>query len=169
MLYCYDPQGRRVAASRPSLHGLYQPPQHMRELSVMKTSDNARGYVGNGIQVTGDINFSGQLFVDGSVEGNLTTETGTLIIGKDGKVRAKVVAQRCVVQGTLIGDLIATGSVEISETGCVKGTVAAPALTLAEGAIVDGQISMGQQAGSAPIGKVRPTIVPSAADKARAA
>lgn len=135
----------------------------------MKSSDSARGYVGNGIQVTGDISFSGQLFIDGSVEGNLTTETGTLIIGKGGTVRAKVMAERCVVQGTLIGDLIATGSVEISETGCVKGTVAAPTLMLAEGAVVDGQVTMGQQTGAAPVGKVRPTIVPSAADKAKAA
>jgi cytoskeletal protein CcmA (bactofilin family) len=125
----------------------------------MSASANASGYIGNGIEVAGDLNFTGQLYVDGSVSGTLTTDSGTLIVGKQGQVRAQIAAERCVVQGTVIGDVIASGTVEIQETGYVQGKVVTPQLSLAEGAVLDGQLVMGDQVERPVLGRAKPKAV----------
>ncbi|MFY9607761.1 MAG: polymer-forming cytoskeletal protein [Blastocatellia bacterium] len=104
------------------------------------------GWIGNGIEITGDIAFSDRLQVDGRVSGTITSEGGTLIIGESGQLDAKIDVGVCVIHGTLNGNLTARTKAEIRRTGRVVGDVMTPVLLVEEGAIFNGVIKMGQEA-----------------------
>jgi cytoskeletal protein CcmA (bactofilin family) len=104
------------------------------------------GWIGRGIEVTGDIVFADRLQVDGKVNGKLASESGTLVIGESGHIEAQVDVGICVIHGALHGNLIARSKVEIRKSGRVHGDVIAPVLLVEEGAIFNGAIKMGQEA-----------------------
>ena len=104
------------------------------------------GWIGRGIEVTGDIIFSDRLQVDGKVSGKLSSESGTLMIGEMGTVEAQLDVGICVIQGTLHGNLIARSKVEIRKSGRVHGDLITPVLLVEEGAVFNGAIKMGQEA-----------------------
>lgn len=104
------------------------------------------GWIGRGIEVTGDILFADRLQVDGKVSGKLASESGTLVIGEMGTVEAQLDVGICIIQGTLHGNLIARSKVEIRKTGRVHGDLITPVLLVEEGAVFNGAIKMGQEA-----------------------
>ena len=104
------------------------------------------GWIGRGIEVTGDIIFADRLQVDGKVSGKLSSESGTLMIGEMGTVEAQLDVGICVIQGTLHGNLIARSKVEIRKTGRVHGDLITPVLLVEEGGVFNGAIKMGQEA-----------------------
>lgn len=104
------------------------------------------GWIGRGIEVSGDITFTDRLQIDGKVSGKLSSESGTLVIGEMGTVEAQLDVGVCVIQGTLQGNLIARSKVEIRKTGRVHGDLITPVLLVEEGAVFNGAIKMGQEA-----------------------
>lgn len=121
-----------------------------------ETNNTDFGWIGRGIEVSGDIRFSERIQVDGKVTGKMSSESGTLIIGESGQLEAQVQVGICVVHGTLYGDLMAKSRVEIRKTGKVNGDVITPVLIVEEGAAFNGAIKMGQEAVSRLLGDVRP-------------
>src|SRR6185295_7493946 len=114
------------------------------EMKLVK-GDNGNsdfGWIGRGIEVTGDIIFADRLQVDGKV----SSESGTLVIGEMGTVEAQLDVGVCIIQGTLQGNLIARSKVEIRKTGRVHGDLITPVLLVEEGALFNGAIKMGQEA-----------------------
>lgn len=103
------------------------------------------GWIGRGIEITGDIAFSDRLQVDGKVSGKLSSDGGTLIIGETGQLEAQIDVGVCVVHGAINGDLTARSKVEIRRTGRVHGDVMTPVLLVEEGAVFNGVIKMGQE------------------------
>jgi len=104
------------------------------------------GWIGRGIEVTGDIVFADRLQVDGKVTGRLASESGTLVLGETGHLEAEVDVGICVIHGSIHGNLIARSKVEIRKSGRVHGDVITPVLLVEEGAIFNGAIKMGQEA-----------------------
>lgn len=105
------------------------------------------GLIGRGIEVSGDIFFSDLLRVDGKVEGKVSSESGTLVIGESGRLEAEVDVGTCVIQGALHGNLMARTKVEIHRSGRVHGDLITPVLVVEEGAIFNGAIKMSQESG----------------------
>ncbi|HVG18640.1 MAG TPA: polymer-forming cytoskeletal protein [Blastocatellia bacterium] len=105
------------------------------------------GWIGRGVEINGDIVFADRLQVDGKVIGKLASESGTLVIGESGQIEAQVDVGICVIHGALHGNLIARSKVEIRKSGRVHGDVIAPVLLVEEGALFNGAIKMGQEAG----------------------
>ena len=125
-------------------------------MKLVKTDSGSSdlGWIGRDIEVKGDILFVERLQVDGKVNGRLSSENGTLVIGDSGEVEAQVQVGICVIHGLLHGDLIARSRVEIHRTGKVYGDVVTPLLVVEEGAMFNGAIKMGQEASGRVLGKV---------------
>jgi cytoskeletal protein CcmA (bactofilin family) len=104
------------------------------------------GWIGHGIEITGDIVFSDRLQVDGRVSGKVRSESGTLIIDESGQLDAQIDVGVCVVHGSVNGNLVARSKVEIRRTGRVNGDVMTPVLLVEEGAVFNGAIKMGKEA-----------------------
>jgi cytoskeletal protein CcmA (bactofilin family) len=128
-----------------------------------------RGYslIDNALTISGDINTTGTVRIDGRVEGTLH-RADTLIIGKDGVIVGNVEAREVVVGGQLAGNLIARERVEIQATAAVRGDIRAAAVQLMEGGSVHGHISIasiGEDAAQKPIER-KLTLTPSASSRA---
>ncbi len=107
--------------------------------------------------VVGDIHFSGNLDVEGVVQGNIIAEKGkdalVRIIDK-GRVQGEIRAPSVVVNGTVEGDVHSSKHLELAAKGRVKGNVHYTLLEMAAGSEVNGSLTHteGQDAGreSAP-------------------
>jgi len=100
------------------------------------------GFVGHGTSLTGDTNFQMMLRVDGHLQGTITSESGTLLVGTTGQVDANVAVASANVNGTVNGDILATEKLHLGRTAKVVGNIQTPKIVIEEGAVIEGGISM---------------------------
>jgi excisionase family DNA binding protein len=90
------------------------------------------------------------LRINGSFEGKLDTR-GNLTIGENAKIRASIHGDRIIVAGKVKGDITATQSLSLIPPATVEGNITSPKLSIAEGALLEGQVAMlGVKEGDAP-------------------
>ena len=100
------------------------------------------GFVGHGTVLTGETNFQAMLRVDGVLQGTVSSEAGTLIVGSNGQVDANVAVASATVNGVVNGDIVATEKLHLGRTAKVVGNVQTPRIIIEEGAVLEGSCSM---------------------------
>ena len=81
------------------------------------------------------------LRINGSFEGKLDAR-GNLTIGENAKVSANIHGDNIVIAGKVSGDVVATRSLSLLGTATLKGNLTTPRLSIGEGAILQGLVSM---------------------------
>ncbi len=107
------------------------------------------GFVGNGTSVTGEATFKAMLRVDGHLSGRVSSASGTLIVGANGKVDANIEVAVAVIHGTINGDIIATQRLELGRAAKVNGNIQTPSLVIEQGGIFEGSCKMLQMSAAA--------------------
>jgi len=107
------------------------------------------GFVGGGTVVTGEANFKAMMRVDGHLSGRVSSSSGTLIVGANGKVDANIEVAVAVIHGTINGDIIATQRLELGRAAKVNGNIQTPSLIIEQGAMFEGTCKMMQMATAA--------------------
>jgi cytoskeletal protein CcmA (bactofilin family) len=116
------------------------------------------GFVGNGTVVTGETTFKAMMRVDGQLSGRISSTSGTLVIGTNGRVDANIEVAVATIHGTVHGDIIATQRLELGRTAKVSGNVTTPSLMIEQGAVFEGGCKMTQ---AAPVvDKAKKPIIP---------
>ena len=105
--------------------------------------------IGKSIAIKGDLTGNEDMVIEGKVEGKVELPNNQLTIGENGTVRAEISAKAVVVVGRVSGNVHGLESVEIQGTGIVEGDVSAPRLIVAEGAVLNGAITMTKQPAAA--------------------
>jgi cytoskeletal protein CcmA (bactofilin family) len=100
------------------------------------------GFVGGGTVVTGEANFKAMMRVDGHLSGRVSSSSGTLIVGANGKVDANIEVAVAVIHGTINGDIIATQRLELGRAAKVNGNIQTPSLIIEQGAMFEGSCKM---------------------------
>src|SRR6478672_6207431 len=103
---------------------------------------NLSGFVGSGTLVTGEANFKALMRVDGHLSGRISSSSGTLIVGANGKVDANIEVAIAVIHGTINGDIIATQRLELGRAAKVNGNIQTPSLIIEQGALFEGSSKM---------------------------
>jgi len=85
--------------------------------------------------------FSGRAQIDGELAGNVVGR-GALRVGVGARIDGTVEADEVVVLGQLRGDVIARARIELGATARVTGSLQAPAVSLLEGALLEGRCEM---------------------------
>ena len=99
--------------------------------------------IGQGTSIQGNIVFKHGLHLDGSVEGNISTEEGSegvAIISEQGKVFGDVEVPTLILNGTVNGDVHVTNRVELHEKAKVNGDVYYNLMEMSVGAEINGKI-----------------------------
>jgi cytoskeletal protein CcmA (bactofilin family) len=99
--------------------------------------------VGRGAYFEGKLAFAGNVRVDGHLRGEIRGD-GTLVIGETGVVEATVLVRSLIVQGAATGQISAKERIEVGAQGRLEGSVAAPRLAVAEGALLSARVEMGE-------------------------
>lgn len=81
------------------------------------------------------------LRINGTFEGGLDTK-GSLTIGENASVKASIKGEAITVAGNVYGDIEASTSLKIVPPAKVKGNIKTPLLSIAEGAIFEGNCHM---------------------------
>lgn len=81
------------------------------------------------------------LRINGSFEGKLET-CGSLTIGENANVRADIQGDKMIIAGKITGNLVANESISLIPPAVVRGNVQTPSLSIADGAVLDGQLRM---------------------------
>src|ERR1051325_7919093 len=109
-----------------------------------KTTDQVAGFLDQGTSMTGELEFSGTLRIDGNFHGSIATND-CLIIGENATVHADIKAGEMEVHGQVFGSIVCARRVEVSPTGRIRGDVETPVLVIDAGAMIDGRTRMGSE------------------------
>ncbi len=97
--------------------------------------------VGAGASFDGILTFWGLARVEGRLRGEVVAD-GTLEVGPEADVHAKVEVDVLVVEGLVEGEVLARERVEVRATGRITAAVRTPSLVLEEGGSLEGRIEM---------------------------
>jgi cytoskeletal protein CcmA (bactofilin family) len=103
---------------------------------------NLSGFVGSGTVVTGEANFKAMMRVDGHLSGRISSSSGTLIVGANGKVDANIEVSVAVIHGIVNGDIIATQRLELGRAAKLNGNIQTASLMIEPGALFEGSCKM---------------------------
>jgi cytoskeletal protein CcmA (bactofilin family) len=110
----------------------------------------AETVIGPGVRIDGDLESPSDVVIQGSVEGNFEV-AGILVVGESGRVRGDVTARDVIVRGAVEGRIVAGERIELGPSGRVQGDLFARAVSIAEGAYLQGRVEM-----SAPLDSPSP-------------
>src|SRR6201996_8770560 len=97
--------------------------------------------LGRGASFEGKLTFEGTVRIDGRFKGEVFSED-VLVIGDGAQVEASIDVGEVIIQGTVVGNIIAKRSIEIHAPGRVKGDLHTPALQIDKGVIFEGRSFM---------------------------
>lgn len=100
------------------------------------------------VVITGDLDFSSGLRIDGRVLGNVTVRPGEttgaalLVLSEKGRIEGSVRCADAVINGQIQGDLEVEHFLELQSNCRISGTIRYKQLKMDVGAAVQGQLSM---------------------------
>ncbi len=97
--------------------------------------------LGRGATFEGKLTFDGTVRIDGRFKGEVFSDD-TLVIGEGAVVEAQIDIGEVIIQGTVIGNIVAKRSIEIHAPGRVKGDLHTPNLQIDKGVIFEGRSFM---------------------------
>ena len=106
-----------------------------------KSSDEISGFLDQGTNVTGELQFSGTLRIDGNFHGSISTGD-VLVIGEHAVVHADISVGEVEIHGRVCGRIEGKRRVEVFATGRIQGDVHAPLLVIEAGGVFDGRSFM---------------------------
>jgi cytoskeletal protein CcmA (bactofilin family) len=125
-------------------------------------SGEATAVIGKSVQIRGEVKGNEDLVVEGTVEGTITLSGNRLMVGPHARVQANVVGRDVIVQGSLEGDVQATGRVELRAGSHMTGNIRAARLSVEDNAIYSGKVELDGTSAGAEGGKAAAATTASA-------
>ena len=107
-----------------------------------ETGRQSVSVIGETLHFNGELSADEDLVIEGKVEGKINQGKCCLTVRPKGEVVANVNATKIFIEGTVVGNLTATVSVTIRDSGNVRGNIVAPRVAINEGATFNGGIEM---------------------------
>ena len=115
----------------------------MKSSSRRKALQRVGSVLGADTRLTGTLQVDESIRVDGRLDGNIEQSDGEdrwLIIGPTAEIHGDIRAQNVSVGGKVIGNIIASGNVELTNGSEVRGNISHRSITVEPGASVHGQL-----------------------------
>lgn len=103
------------------------------------------------VQIKGTIQFNDSLRLDGQFEGELHSENGLLIVGKNGNIKATITVGSAIIEGEVNGNIIAKDKIELRSSAQHYGDIKASRLVVEEGVVFVGKCDVNPQKTIQPI------------------
>lgn len=136
----------------------YEAPSAFNERAEMAATN-----LNTDVEIHGSIKFNESLRLDGKFEGELTSETGLLIIGKNGNIDATIKVGSAIIEGKVNGNIIAKDKVELRSTAQHFGDVQASRLVVEEGVVFVGKCDVNPK--QTKIEPIRPEVAAEESDE----
>ena len=107
---------------------------------------NVAAFIGQGVEFKGVIKYQGNVRIDGRLDGEVHAD-GTLYLGEQAVVSAKISAQSVISKGRINGDITASQNVQLLAPAVMDGAVLTPSLLMEEGVLFNGKVEMNRAKG----------------------
>ncbi len=94
--------------------------------------------IGAGTFIKGALSVKGLVRFDGDIDGDLET-SGNIIIGEQARIRGNVTANSAIVNGIILGDIVAPEGVKLFASSIVLGDVVSKKIYLEEKVLLQGK------------------------------
>jgi cytoskeletal protein CcmA (bactofilin family) len=108
-------------------------------VNVQKTTINSS------TTIDGNIKAKEHLLINGTIKGNVNIEGHNLILGPGGKIEGEIRAHDVRIRGHLKGDIVATGTVEITKEANYSGDIKSKGISVEQGAYFDAFVHLGEK------------------------
>lgn len=95
-------------------------------------TNSSKNVLNSDVEIKGNLKFSGELTLDGKLDGEINTE-GVLNLGEKGSVTGNISAQTVVVRGKVNGNITAKEKIDLKSKAEVFGDVKSAKLIIEEG------------------------------------
>jgi len=132
------------------------------EASPAASSVTTRNVLNSDVSVVGVLRFTDDLLIDGSVEGEITSD-GVLTVGANASIQAgeknkvAVRTKSAVIHGVVNGDIVVSDRVELTSTAQLVGDVTASKISIQEGATFIGHCMVGVAPATMPAPSAKKT------------
>ena len=99
------------------------------------------GLLDRGCSFRGKLTFDGTVQINGDFEGEIFSD-GTLVIGAEARVNAKISVSSLVIYGQVQGEIDAKTRIEMHSPAKIRANIATPRLSVEEGVLFLGQCHM---------------------------
>ncbi|GAB2512051.1 bactofilin family protein [Microbulbifer agarilyticus] len=110
---------------------------------MASTGGNSTTLIAKNTEVTGDLHFRGNLVVEGTVKGNISAQSDSdarLQVVDGGTIEGEIRVPNVVVNGSVKGDVHASGHLELASKAMVEGNVHYKLIEMVKGAQVNGSL-----------------------------
>jgi cytoskeletal protein CcmA (bactofilin family) len=101
-------------------------------------------YFGKNLKIKGNVSGNGDIIILGELEGEFNLK-GALQIAEPANVTGEVKANNITVKGTIEGSITAVDKIHLDPTAKIKGHIKSPKISVMDGALFDGEITMSSQ------------------------
>jgi len=108
----------------------------------MPNSSSTFSVIGSDVAIKGDISASADLHIDGSIEGDI--KCASLVQGETSQINGAIIAETARLSGKVAGSITAR-ELTILKSAVIEGDVHYDALTIEQGAQVDGRFAPNSQ------------------------
>lgn len=108
-----------------------------------ETETAAINLISTGTDITGDVKSTGDIRIDGTLSGNLTTK-GKIVIGPTGKVKGEIVCKNSEVSGTIEGKITVSQLLTLKASSKILGDISTSKLSIEPGAMFSGNCKMSE-------------------------
>lgn len=105
-------------------------------------SPGRRAVVGPASALRGQLSAREDVWIEGQLEGEVQAPAHQVTVSAGGRVRAEVKAKSVVVEGELVGNVVASQMVTVRAGGRMQGDIRAPRVGLEEGCQFQGNVDM---------------------------
>jgi cytoskeletal protein CcmA (bactofilin family) len=113
----------------------------MRDFGGQSSTTALNAMLGAGSVFEGKLHFEGQVRIDGTFTGEITT-TDLLVIGEGAKVSATISCGSVEIKGDITGNVNASESIVLRATARVQADIYSPSLVVDKGAVFEGNTRM---------------------------
>ena len=113
----------------------------MRKPNNNESSSNATTYIAPGTKLVGNLTGEGPYIFCGETEGECDIK-GPVTVAEGSLWKGSVRATDIVIAGKVEGDVVATKRVELTGTAHVTGSLKGASIVVAEGAVIEGEVSI---------------------------
>ena len=98
--------------------------------------------IGPTLVIKGELSADEDVIIEGRLEGTIAHHKMNLTVGKQGRVKADIVATSVTIEGRLVGDIRSDGIVSLAKGADVEGNIFCARIAMEDGAIFKGKIDM---------------------------
>ena len=100
--------------------------------------DGILSFIGSDVEIEGAISFVNSIRIDGTVNGDIISETGTLVVGRTADIKGNIRVGAATIMGVVNGNISARERVDAFPPAEIKGDIAAPIIGLENGVTFSG-------------------------------